>query len=164
MENKIFKHMPAISKNVYFDVLGDIDDKYNNTVYRTIKMKPIDVTNDSYVEYNKDFNKRDPKFKFGDHVRIPKYKNIFAKGYTPNLSEEVFVISNIENIVPWTYIISDLNGEKITGSFYEKELQMTNRKKFRIEKVIKRKGDKLYIKWKRYDNCFNSWVDKKDLV
>ena len=156
--------MPAISKNVYFDVLGDIDDKYNNTVYRTIKMKPIDVTNDSYVEYNKDFNKRDPKFKFGDHVRIPKYKNIFAKGYTPNLSEEVFVISNIENIVPWTYIISDLNGEKITGSFYEKELQMTNRKKFRIEKVIKRKGDKLYIKWKRYDNCFNSWVDKKDLV
>ena len=155
--------MPAISKNVYFDVLGDIDDKYNNTVYRTIKMKPIDVTNDSYVEYNKDFNKRDPKFKFGDHVRIPKYKNIFAKGYTPNLSEEVFVISNIENIVPWTYIISDLNGEKITGSFYEKELQMTNRKKFRIEKVIKRKGDKLYIKWKRY-NCFNSWVDKKDLV
>ena len=163
MENKIFKHMPAISKNVYFDVLGDIDDKYNNTVYRTIKMKPIDVTNDSYVEYNKDFNKRDPKFKFGDHVRIPKYKNIFAKGYTPNLSEEVFVISNIENIVPWTYIISDLNGEKITGSFYEKELQMTNRKKFRIEKVIKRKGDKLYIKWKRY-NCFNSWVDKKDLV
>ena len=164
MENKIFKRMPAISKNVYFDVLGDIDDKYNNTVYRTIKMKPIDVTNDSYVEYNKDFNKRDPKFKFGDHVRIPKYKNIFAKGYTPNLSEEVFVISNIENIVPWTYIISDLNGEKITGSFYEKELQMTNRKKFRIEKVIKRKGDKLYIKWKRYDNCFNSWVDKKDLV
>ena len=163
MENKIFKHMPAISKNVYFDVLGDIDDKYNNTVYRTIKMKPIDVTNDSYVEYNKDFNKRDPKFKFGDHVRISKYKNIFAKGYTPNLSEEVFVISNIENIVPWTYIISDLNGEKITGSFYEKELQMTNRKKFRIEKVIKRKGDKLYIKWKRY-NCFNSWVDKKDLV
>ena len=92
--------MPAISKNVYFDVLGDIDDKYNNTVYRTIKMKPIDVTNDSYVEYNKDFNKRDPKFKFGDHVRIPKYKNIFAKGYTPNLSEEVFVINKIKNTVP----------------------------------------------------------------
>ena len=108
--------------------------------------------------------KKNPKFKDGDQIRISKYKNLFAKGYTPNLSEEVFVISNIENIVPWTYIISDLNGEKITGSFYEKELQMTNRKKFRIEKVIKRKGDKLYIKWKRYDNCFNSWVDKKDLV
>ena len=156
--------MPAISKNVYFDVLGDIDDKYNNTVYRTIKMKPIDVTNDSYVEYNKDFNKRDPKFKFGDHVRIPKYKNIFAKGYTPNLSEEVFVISNIENIVPWTYIISDLNGEKITGSFYEKELQKTSQKEFRIEKVLKRKRDKLYVKWKGYDNRFNSWIDKKDLI
>ena len=102
LKEKIFKHSAAISKNVYFDVLDDIVNKYNNTVHRTIKMKPIDVTNDSYVEYNKDFNKRDPKFKFGDHVRIPKYKNIFAKGYTPNLSEEVFVISKIKNTVPWT--------------------------------------------------------------
>ena len=85
-------------------------------------MEPIDVTDDSYVEYNKDFNKKDPKFKVGDHVRISKYKNIFAKRYTPNWSEEVFVISNIKNRVPWTYIISDLNGEKITGSFYEKKI------------------------------------------
>ena len=126
-------------------------------------MKPIDVTSSSYAEYNEDSNKKDPKFKVGDYVRISKYKNIFAKGYAPNWSEEVFVVSKIKNTVPWTYVVSDLNGEKITGSFYEKELQMTNRKKFRIEKVIKRKGDKLYIKWKRY-NCFNSWVDKKDLV
>ena len=122
-------------------------------------MKPID----SYAEYNEDFNEKDPKFKFGDHVRISKYKNIFAKGYTPNLSEEVFVISNIENIVPWTYIISDLNGEKITGSFYEKELQKTSQEKFRIEKIIKRKGYKLYVKWKGYNNSFNSWINKKDL-
>ena len=99
LKNKIFKHMTAISKNVYFDVLDDIVDKYNNTVHRTIKMKPIDVTGDSYVEYNKDFNKKDPKFKIGDHVRTLKYKNSFAKGYTPNWSEEVFVISNIKNIV-----------------------------------------------------------------
>ena len=91
--------MTAISKNLYFDVLDYIVDQYNNTVHRTIKMKPIDVTGDSYVEYNKDFNKKDPKFKVGDHVRISKYKNSFAKGYTPNWSEEVFVISNIKNIV-----------------------------------------------------------------
>ena len=91
--------MKAISKNIYFDVLDDIVNKYNNTVHRTIKMKPIDVTGDSYVEYNKDFNKKDPKFKIGDHVRTLKYKNSFAKGYTPNWSEEVFVISNIKNIV-----------------------------------------------------------------
>ena len=164
LKNKIFKHITAISKNIYFDVLDDIADKYNNTVHKTIEMKPIDVTSDSYAEYNKDSNKKDPNFKIGDHVRISKYKNIFAKWYTPNWSKEVFVISKIRNTVPWTYVISDLNGEEITGSFYEKELQKTNQEKFRIEKVLKRKGDKLYVKWKGYDNSFNSWINEKDLV
>ena len=83
-------------------------------------MKPIEVTDDYYPEYNEDpSNKKNPKFKVGDHVRISKYKNIFAKGYTPNQSEEVFVINKIKNAVPWSYAISDLNGEEITGSFYE---------------------------------------------
>ena len=120
-------------------MLDDIVNKYNNTVHRTIKMKSIDVTSDSYAEYNEDFNKKDPKFKVGDNVRISKYKNIFAKGYTPNWSEEVFVISKIKNAVPWTYVINDFNGEEITGSFYEKELQKTTQKEFRIEKVLKKK-------------------------
>ena len=102
-------------------------------------MKPIDVTSHSYAEYNEDCNKKDPKFKVGDHVRISKYKNIFAKGYTQNWSEEVFVVSKIKNTVPWTYVVSDLNGEEITGSFYEKELQKTSQEKFRIEKVLKKK-------------------------
>ena len=102
-------------------------------------------------------------FKVGDHVRISKYKNIFAKGYAPNWSE-VFVINKIKNTVLWTYAISDLNGEEITRSFYEKELQKTNQEEFRIEKVIKRKGDKLYVKWKGYDNSFNSWINKKDIL
>ena len=163
LKNKIFKHMTAISKNVYFDVLDDIVNKYNNTVHRTIKMKPIDVTNDSYAEYNEYFNKKDPKYKVGDHVRISKYKDIFAKGFVPNWSEEVFIVNKIKNTVPWTYTISDLNGEKVIGTFYEKELQKTNQKEFRIEKVLKRKGDKLYIKWKGYDKRFNSWIDKKYL-
>ena len=79
----------------------------------------------------------------------------------PNWSEEVFVISKIKNTVPWTYVINDLNGEEIIGIFYEKELQKTNQKGFRIEKVLKKKGDKLYVKQKRYDNLFNSWIDKK---
>ena len=127
-------------------MLDDIVNKCNNTVHRTIKIKPIDVTDDSYAGYNDDVNKKDPKFKVGDHVRISKYKNIFAKGYAPNWSEEVFVINKIKNTVPWTYAISDLNGKEITGSFYEKELQKTNQKEFRIEKVLKRKGDKLYVK------------------
>ena len=120
LQNKIVLHMTAVLKNVYFDVLDNIVNKYNNTVHRTIKMKPIDVTSDSYAEYNEDFNKKDPKFKVGDHVRISKYKNIFAKGYAPNWSEEVFVVSKIKNTVPWTYVVMDLNGEEITGSFYEK--------------------------------------------
>ena len=109
-------------------------------------MKPIDVMGDSYVEYNENPNKKNRKFEVGDHVRISKYKNIFAKGYTPNWSEKVFVIHKIKNTVPWTYVINDLNGEKITGSFYEKELQKNNQKEFGIEKVPKRKGDKLYVK------------------
>ena len=120
--------MIAISKNVYFHVLDDIANTCTNTIHRTIKMKPVDVMGDSYAEYNENFNKKDPKFKVGDHARISKYKNIFAKGYTPNWSEEVFVISKIKNTVPWTYVINDLNGEEITGSFYEKELQKASQK------------------------------------
>ena len=110
LKNKIFKHMTAISKNVYFDVLDDIVDKYNNTVCRTIKMTPIDFTDDSYAEYNENFNKKDPKFKVCDHVSISKYKNIFAKGFAPNWSEEVFVVSKIKNTVPWAYVLNDLSG------------------------------------------------------
>ena len=120
LKNKIFKHMTTISKNAYIDMLNDIVNKYNNTVHITMKMKPIDVASDSYVEYNKDCNKKGPKFKVNDHVRISKYKNIFAKGYVPNWSEEVFIVNEIKNIVPWTYTIKDLNGEKVIGTFYEK--------------------------------------------
>ena len=82
----------------------------------------------------------------------------------PNWSEEIFVIKKTKNTVPWTYVINDLNGEQIIGTFYEKELQGTNQQEISIEKVIKRKGDKLYVKWKVYDNSFNSWIDKKDIV
>ena len=112
--------MTAISKNVYFHVLVHIVIKYNNTVHKTIKMKSIDVTDDFYAEYNEDFNKKGPKLKVSGYVRISKHKNIFAKGYAPNWSEDVFVVTGIKNTVPWTYVINDLNGEEITGSFYEK--------------------------------------------
>ena len=109
-------------------------------------MKPADVGDDSYAKCNEESNEKDPKFKVGDHVQISKLKNVFAKGYTPNWSEEIFIIKEIKNTEPWTYVISDLNGEEIVGSFYEKELQKTNQKEFRIEKVIKRKGNKSYVK------------------
>ena len=96
------------------------------TVHRTIKMKLIDFTSDSYAESNEDSNEKDPKFKVSDHVRIWKYKNIFAKWYTQNWSEEVFIVSEIKNTVLWTYVISDVNGERTTGSFYEIILQKTS--------------------------------------
>ena len=153
LKSKIYKHMTAILKNFYFNVLDDIVDEYNNTYHKTIKMKSVDVEDNSFAEYNgtafnEESNEKDPKFKVGDHVRISKFKNVFAKGYIPNWSEEIFIIKKIKNSMPWTYVISDLNGEEIVGSFYEKELQKTKQKNFRIEKVIKKKGNKLYVKWK----------------
>ena len=123
LKNKIYKYMTSVSKNVYIDKLDDIVDEYNNTYHRTIKMKPADVKDNTYIDFKKEVNDKDPKFKVGDHVRISKYKNIFAKGYTPNWSEEVFVVSKIKNNVPWIYVINDLNAEEIIGTFYEKELQ-----------------------------------------
>ena len=161
LKSRIYKYMTSISKNVYIDKLDDIVDEYNNAYHTTIKMKPIDVKDNTYINTDKEINNKDPKFKVGDHVRISKYTNIFAKGYMPNWSEEVFVTKKVKNTVPWTYVI---NGEEITGTFYEKELQKTNQEEFRIEKVIRRKGDKLYVKWKGYDNSFNSWIDKANLV
>ena len=125
LKNKIYKYMTSISikKDVYTDKLDDIVNEYNNTYYRTIKMKPFDVKDNTYIDIVKEFNYKDAKFKVGDHVRISKYKNIFAKSYTRNWSEEIFVIKKIKNTVPWTYVINDLNNEEIIGTFYEKELQ-----------------------------------------
>ena len=104
------------------DKLDVIVNKYNNT-YRTIKMKPFDVKASIYIGFNKEINKNGPKFKVRDNVRISKYKNIFAKGYIRNWSGDVFVIKKVKNTLPWTYVISDLNGEEIVGTFYEKGLQ-----------------------------------------
>ena len=97
-------------------------------------MKPINVKNKTDINTDKEVNDKDPKFQVGVHVRISRYKNIFAKGYTPNWSEEIFVIKEIKNTVPWTYAINDLNGEEISGTFYEKELQKKNQKNLEQKK------------------------------
>ena len=118
-----------LKNKIYFNVLDDIVKKYNNTVHRTIKMKPIDVTSDSYAEYNEDFNEKDPKFKVGDYVRFQNKEDVFTKGHAQNWTKYIFIVSKIKNKVPWTYVISDLNDEEITWSFYEKEFQKIYKKK-----------------------------------
>ena len=125
----------------YIDKVDDIVNEYSNTYHRTIKVKPVDVKWSTYIDSSKEINNKDPKFKIGDIVRISSYKNIFTKGYTPNWSEEVFVIKKVKNTAPWKNVINDLNGDDIVGTFYEKELQKTNQKEFRIEKIIKKKGN-----------------------
>ena len=89
-------------------------------------MKPVDVKDNEYIDFDKQINNKDPKFKVGDHVRISKYKTIFAKGYTPIWFEEFFVIKKVKNTVSWTYVINDLNDQEIVGTFYETKLQKTN--------------------------------------
>ena len=118
--------MTSISRNVYIEKLDDIVCEYHNTYHRTIKFKPVDVKDNTYIDFKREVNGKDPKFKVRDHVWISKYINIFAKGYTPNWSEEGFVIKKVKNTVSWRYVLSDFNGEEIIGTFYEKELQKTN--------------------------------------
>ena len=122
LKNKLYKHMTATGKNVYYDVLDDIVNEYNNTKHSTIKMKPIDVKDNKRV-YIDEHNEKDSRFKVGDRVRISKFKNIFAKGYTPTWSREIFIVNKINDTVPYTYNIKDLNDEEIIGSSYDKELQ-----------------------------------------
>ena len=112
--------MTSLSKNVYFDKLGDIANEYNNAYYRANKMKPVDIKGNAYIDSGKEVNDKDLEFQVSDHVRISKYKNFFAKGYVPNQSEKVFVIKEVKNTVPWTYVISNLNGKEIIGIFYDK--------------------------------------------
>ena len=125
--------MTAISKNLYFGVLDDIVNKYNNTVHRSIKMKPVDLTSDFYAEYNEDSNEKDPKCKVGDHVRISKYKNTFAKGYTPNWSEEVFVVSKIKSTVSWTYVLVTWMVNQFVELFKEKNCKKPIKEKKNLE-------------------------------
>ena len=124
LKNKLYKHMTATGKNVYYDVLDDVVNKYNNTKHSTIKIKPIDVKNNKRV-YIDEHNEKVSKFKVGDRVRISRYKNIFAKGYAPNWNSEIFIVNKINDTVPYTYNLKDLNDEEIIGSFYDKELQKT---------------------------------------
>ena len=123
LKNKLYKHMTATGKNVYYDFLDDVVNEYNNTKHNTIKMKPKDVKSDNKRVYIDEHNEKDSRFKIGDRVRTSNFKNIFAKGYTSNWSREIFIVNKINDTAPYTYNIKDLNDEEIIGSFYHKELQ-----------------------------------------
>jgi hypothetical protein len=143
---------------------------YNNTMHHTIKMTPMEASvkkNEETVKHNlysTEAGFSTPKFNVGDKVRITVKKGIFEKGFTPRWTEEVFTISKVQYTDPPTYKITDLGGDEITGTFYEKELQITEQEVFRIEKVIRRKANKSLVKWMGYPDSFNSWVDNSNLM
>jgi len=164
-------HWTDNNTRTYVDVLDELVRQYNNTIHSSIKMTPAQASlkkNENKVWINlygvSPEGKIKPRFKVGDRVRITKKKSIFEKGYTPRWMEEVFTISAVQYTRPVTYKIKDLNDEKIQGTFYEPELQRTQQEIFRIEKVIRRRGDKSLVKWLGYPEEFNSWVGNKDLM
>ena len=175
MKNKMWKMFSANNNTVYWDKLDKLVDDYNNTVHSSIEMTPTEASkkeNEKQVFANLYgdviyLKPQKPKFSIGDKVRISKYKRkVFVKGYTPNWTEEVFVVDKVMLTKPVTYHIVDLLGEKVEGSFYENELQKAKQQTFRIEKVVRRdnKKKKALVKWKGYSDKFNSWVGFKDLV
>ena len=172
MKEKMWKYFSANSTNVYINVLPDLIREYKNTRHSSIKMTPTKACkkeNELRVWRNLYPNHLDikdikPKFSVGDKVRISKKKKTFEKGYTTRWTEKIFTIIEVKRTSPVTYGIADLNGEEITGTFYEPELQKTSQELSRIEKVIKREKKKSLVKWKGYSNDINSWVDNKDIV
>jgi len=166
------KHFTANSTRKYIDILDEFVNSYNNTNHFSIKMTPTEASkreNENQVWRNLYGDYSPPeqkplKFSVDDKVRITKKKSIFEKGYTPRWTKEVFAVLEVRYTDPITYKLKDFNGEKIKGSFYEQELQKRTQEMFRIEKVIRRKGDKSLVKWVGYSDEFNSWIDNKDLV
>ena len=165
----MFKYFSANSTRKYIDVLQELVTRYNETFHSSIKMTPVEASdkkNENQVWLNLyNFPKlgQAPKFSVGDKVRITKKKKTFEKGYTPRWTEEIFDIDEVQYTNPPTYKLKDMNGEKIVGSFYEPELQKTKQEMFRIEKVLRKKGNKMFVKWLGYPSSFNSWVDSKDV-
>jgi hypothetical protein len=171
MKEQMFKYFSANSTRRYVDILDELVDRYNITKHSSIKMTPVDASkkaNESIVFMNlygcSPAKHMKPKFSVGDRVRITKKKKEFEKGYTPRWTEEVFTISKIQYTDPITYKITDMNGEEIQGTFYEQELQKTSQEIFRIEKIIRKRGNKSLVKWYGYPDSMNSWVDNSELV
>ena len=173
IKTKMWKQFTVQGNTQYLGVLPKILKHYNNTKHNSTKMTPIEASkkkNEGIVYFNlyadMEISKQKPKFEIGDKVRISKYKRkVFDKGYTPNWTEEVFTIDKIQYTNPTTYKLKDLNNEEIRGSFYELELLKAKQDVFRIDKVIRRdyKKKRALVKWKGYNDNFNSWIPIKGL-
>lgn len=171
MKEKMFKYFSANSTRKYIDILDELVTQYHNTKHSSTKLTPIQASmkaNENKVWRSlyphAQSKRKNPIFRVGDRVRIAKKKKTFEKGYTPRWKEEIFTITQVKHTDPPTYLIADLNNETIDGSWYEAELQLSKQDIFRIEKVIKKKGNKSLVKWFGYPENFNSWVDNVDLI
>lgn len=170
LKNLMWKMFSYQGNYRWIDKLKQLINTYNNTYHRTIKMKPIDVCrqNEQFIlqsAYNqpKIFPKH--KYSVGDYVRISKYKGVFAKGYEPNWTTEIFKITKIKSTYPVTYLLKDYRNEIIKGSFYEEEIQKVKDKNaYLVEKIIKTKRNKVYVKWLGFDDSHNSWINRKNLL
>ena len=168
-KNIMYKKFTENNNTIFYNIIDKLVNEYNNKYHRTIKMTPVEASkkiNENKIKqiYNFEKTNKIAKFKIGDHVRISLNKNIFEKSYETNWTEEIFVIYDIKySNVPY-YYLKDLNDEKLDGTFYEQELQKTNLTLYVIEKIIKTKNDKLFVKWRGYNNSFNSWINKKDVI
>ena len=165
--NVMWKYFTANNTQKYIDVLPMVD-KYNSTYHRSIKLTPSDAHNPASYQHVHNAlyaktRKSAPKFHVGDKVRITRKKGTFEKGFTPNWAEEVFTISSVKATKPSTYTIKDTLGEPVQGSFYEQELQASVQEIFCIERVLRKKKNQVYVKWKGYSNAFNSWIPLTDL-
>ena len=173
LKSEMWKKFTLNGNNKWIDILDDLVKKYNKRIHRTIKMRPIDVnkTNEREVldriratKYYKIRENKKPKFKIGDVVRISKEKNIFEKGYTPNWTTENFTITKIHLTTPFTYNIKDYRDNSIDGKFYEEELQKCKYPDtYLIERVIRKRGDRVLVKWLGFDDTHNQWINKSDL-
>ena len=170
--NKIYKNFTLNNNTIWIKDLNKLVKEYNNSYHRTIKMKPVDASkksNENIVRknYNFEITDKKPKFSIGDKVRVSLLKNTFEKGYTSNWSEQIYAIDDIKSSNVHYYYLKDLNGEKLDGTFYQEELLKTNMKEndlYIIEKIIKKVRNKYLVKWKGYNDTFNSYVNENDIV
>lgn len=170
LKNKMWRQFSIQGSYKWLPILNKLVSDYNNSKHRTIKMEPAKVNHKNAKKLLKTVYNRIKKFQMGkfrkyDHVRISKDKGIFSKGYLPNWSTEIFKICKVNMTNPVTYTLEDLNGNLISGKFYEQELQRTsNISTYLVEKVLKQKGNKVFVKWLGFDNSQNSWIYRQDLI